>query len=105
MALEITKTNIDETLSENNVVLLDFWAPWCSPCKALGPVIDALASNNAEKAAVGKVNVDNNSEIAQKYGIRNIPTIILFKNGVVSERLVGSQPQATLQAKIDALLV
>ena len=106
MALEITDTNFEEVLKEKEITLVDFWAPWCGPCKMLGPVIDELSKENAENSSVsiGKVNVDDNKEIAMKYGIRSIPTMIFFKNGEVVDKLVGFKSKMELQTKIDSLL-
>ena len=90
MALEITDANFEElVLKSDKPVLVDFWAEWCGPCRMVGPVVEELSTEYAGKAVVGKVNVDNNSEISAKYGIRNIPTILFFKNGEVVEKHVG----------------
>lgn len=103
MALEITDANFEElVLKSTKPVLLDFWAEWCGPCRMVGPVVEELAKEYDGKAVIGKVNVDHNSEISSKFGIRNIPTLLYFKNGVVVDKQVGVAPKASLAAKLDA---
>jgi thioredoxin 1 len=90
-ALEFTSDNFDmKVLQSEKPVLVDFWAEWCGPCKMLSPTIDALASEFSDKYAIGKLNVDNNSDIATKYGIRSIPCLLFFKDGKVEKQIVGA---------------
>ena len=90
-ALEFTSDNFDmKVLQSDKPVLVDFWAEWCGPCKMLSPTIDALASEFSDKYAIGKLNVDNNSDIATKYGIRSIPCLLFFKDGKVEKQIVGA---------------
>ena len=102
MTLEITKDNFNSLLSDNDVVVVDFWAPWCGPCKTLGPIVDELAQERAE-TVIGKVNVDSNRELAQQYGIRGIPTIVFFKGGEIVKRTSGVQAKEDLGEIIDNL--
>ncbi len=103
MALEITNANFEElVLKSDKPVLVDFWAEWCGPCRMVGPVVEELSKEYDGKAVVGKVNVDNNSDISVKYGIRNIPTLLVFKNGEVVEKHVGVAPKNVLAGKLDA---
>ncbi len=96
--LEFTDANFDtEVLQAEGPVLVDFWATWCAPCKALTPVIDDLAAEFDGKAKIGKVNVDENPETPGKYGVRGIPTLVLFKDGKVIDQLVGAVPKSQLQ--------
>tara|TARA_B110000977_G_C10967129_1_gene450865 strand:+ start:286 stop:633 length:348 start_codon:yes stop_codon:yes gene_type:complete len=105
MALEITSANFEETvLKSDKPVLVDFWAEWCGPCRMVGPIVDELHTEYEGKAVVGKVNVDDQQEIAAQYGIRNIPTILFFKNGEIVDKNVGVAPKADLAKKIDALM-
>lgn len=105
MALEITSVNFEETvLKSDKPVLVDFWAEWCGPCRMVGPIVDELQTDYDGKAIVGKVNVDDQQEIAAQYGIRNIPTILFFKGGEIVDKNVGVAPKADLAKKIDALL-
>ncbi len=105
MALEITDQNFEElVLNSNKPALVDFWAEWCGPCRMIGPVVEELAQEYEGKAIIGKVNVDNNSEISAKYGIRNIPTILFFKDGKEVDKQVGVVPKDTLAEKIDSLI-
>jgi thioredoxin 1 len=105
MAIEITDSNFAEVVEKSTQpVLLDFWAEWCGPCRMVGPVVEELSKDYAGKALVGKVNVDTNPEISMKFGIRNIPTILFFKGGIVVDKQVGAVPKATLAAKLDAQL-
>ena len=105
MALEITSANFEETvLKSDKPVLVDFWAEWCGPCRMVGPIVDELHADYEGKAIVGKVNVDDQQEIAAEFGIRNIPTILFFKNGEIVDKNVGVAPKADLAKKIDALI-
>ena len=90
-----------EILDSDKVALVDFWAPWCGPCKMLGPVIEELASDYAGKAVVAKLNVDENPKIAAQYGIRSIPSLLVFKNGEVVDQMVGAMPKNTIASKLD----
>lgn len=104
MALEITDNNYKEILAEGKPVVIDFWAPWCGPCKMVGPIIDELAGEYEGKAIIGKCDVDDNDDVASEFGIRNIPTVLFFKDGQLVDKQVGSAPKATYAAKINALL-
>ncbi len=96
MALVFTKDNFEkEVLQSDKPVMVDFWAPWCGPCRMLGPVIDEIASEQTN-FSVGKVNIDDEQELAQKYGVMTIPTVIVFKNGEPVETSVGVKPKQAL---------
>lgn len=105
MAIEVTEANFEEVvLKSDKPVLVDFWAEWCGPCRMISPIVEELSKEYEGKALVTKVDVDNANEIAMKFGIRNIPTILFIKNGEVVDKLVGATQKSTLAAKIDALL-
>jgi thioredoxin 1 len=105
MALEITDSNFDElVLKTDKPVLVDFWAEWCGPCRMVAPIVAEISTEYEGKAVVGKLDVDSNPGVAMKYGIRNIPTILFFKNGEVADKQVGAVPKSVLTAKIEALL-
>lgn len=105
MALKFTQENFDAEVMQSDVpVLVDFWAPWCGPCKAMGPVIDELAADFEGRAKVGKVNVDENRALAEKFGIMSIPTIVIFKNGRVAGQLVGAAAKNLLAKKLEQLV-
>jgi len=87
----------EEVLNSQKPVLVDFWAPWCGPCQMMGPIIEELAEELEGKVVVGKLNVDENPQMAQKYGIMSIPTLLVFKNGQVVEQFVGVQPKEVLK--------
>jgi len=101
--IELTGANFEATLAEG-VSLVDFWAPWCGPCRMIAPVIEELAADYDGKANICKVNTDEEQEIAVKFGIRSIPTIMFFKNGELVDQIVGAQSKQALADKIDALL-
>ncbi|WP_126974257.1 thioredoxin [Gynurincola endophyticus] len=102
MALEITDTNFQEVvLNSDKLSVVDFWAEWCGPCRAIGPVIEELHKEYDGKVNVGKMNVDNNSQVPVEYGITNIPAILFFKNGQLVDKLVGAHPKANFVKKIE----
>ena len=104
MAIEITDANFEELVTKSTKpVLLDFWAEWCGPCRMVGPVVEELSKDYGDTALVGKVDVDSNANISQMFGIRNIPTILFFKDGKVVDKQVGAVPKSVLDAKLKAL--
>jgi thioredoxin 1 len=99
--IELTGSSYDDAV-KSGVVLVDFWAPWCGPCKMQTPILEKVAAAVGDKAVIGKVNVDEHPELAAKFGIRSIPTIILLKDGESKQQLVGLQQEAALVSAIDA---
>jgi len=105
MAIEITDANFEEqVLKSDKPVMVDFWAAWCGPCRMVGPIIDEISTEYDGKAVVGKLDVDANQEFAAKYGVRNIPTVLVFQDGEVVGRQVGVAPKQTYADAIDQLL-
>lgn len=102
-ALEITEANFNEIVNGDKPVLIDFWASWCGPCLMLAPTIEELAGEYEEKAIIGKVDVDANPNLAAQFGIRSIPTLLIFKGGEVVDKQVGVVPKTVLAQKLDAV--
>ena len=100
----VNDSNFSEIINTDKPVMIDFWATWCGPCRALAPVVEALAGAYEGKAVIGKCNVDEASELPMKFGIRNIPTLLFFKGGELVDRLVGAVPKSEIAAKLDALM-
>jgi len=104
MALTVTDANFQELVTGDKPLVVDFWAEWCGPCLMIGPVIEELAQEYEGKVSIGKMNVDENDEVVGQFGIRNIPTILFFKNGKQVDKHVGAAPKSFLEDKIKALL-
>ncbi len=100
---EITDQNFStEVLQSSQPVLVDFWSPWCGPCRQIAPLLEELAAENKGSAVIGKVNIDDNPEAAQQYGVQSIPTLLVFKGGEVVSRFVGVQGKTRIQSALDA---
>lgn len=105
MVIEFSNSNFESIINEtNNLVVVDFWAEWCGPCRLIAPIIHELASEYSEKVVFGKVDVDQESDLAVKFGIRNIPTVIFLKNGKVLDKIVGAVPKSKFIEKINTLM-
>jgi thioredoxin 1 len=105
MAVILTDANFGEiVLKADKPVVVDFWAEWCGPCRVIGPIVNEIAEDYQDKIIVGKLDVDANPEVSFTYGIRNIPTILFFKNGQVADKQVGAVPKGVLVNKVEALL-
>lgn len=106
MVVELTDDNFSkEVLESNEVVLVDFWATWCGPCRMLAPTIEELSCEYEGKIKVCKLNVDDNPKAASNFGIRSIPTLLIFKGGKIQENIIGAQPKDAIKSKIDSILV
>lgn len=103
-ALEITDANFAEVINSDKPVLVDFWAEWCGPCKMIGPVVEQLAGEYEGRAVVGKMDVDMNAQVPMQFGIRSIPTLMVFKNGQMVDKVIGAVPKAVLEQKLQAQL-
>jgi thioredoxin 1 len=100
--VEITDANFEEEVIKSEIpVLIDFWAVWCGPCKAIAPVVEELATEYEGKVKVGKLDIDNNQTVSIKYGIRSIPTILIFKDGKIVDQIVGVVPKAQIISKLE----
>jgi thioredoxin 1 len=103
-AIEATQATFSELISSSQPVLVDFWAEWCGPCQMMTPIVHELSDEFAGKAKIAKVDVDSNSELTVKYGVRNIPTILIFKDGEIVEKIVGTTTKIELKNRIDKLV-
>ena len=102
--IDFTKDSFDqEVLNSDLPVLVDFWAEWCAPCKIIGPIISEIADEYNGKIKVGKVNVESAPDIASRYGIMSIPSLLIFKNGQVADQIIGTAPKKTITAKLDSM--
>lgn len=104
MALEITDNNFDQLLAQGKPMMVDFWATWCGPCKKVGPYVEQLAEEYADSVIVGKVDVDVNDELPQRFSVRNIPTILFIKGGVVVDKQIGAVAKNVLEDKLKSIL-
>jgi len=105
MAIEVTDVNFDEiVLKSDKPVIVDFWAEWCGPCRMVAPVMEEISREFSDKAVVAKCDVDNNPQVTSKFGIRNIPTVLFFKDGKVADKQVGAVPKNNFVNKLNALL-
>lgn len=104
MVLEVKDSNMKELLAGGQPLVVDFWAPWCGPCKMMLPIVDELAAEYEGRVQIGKLNVDENPDTCEEYGIMNIPTMLFFKNGELVNRHIGACRKADLQQIIDTLL-
>ena len=105
MTIEVTDGNFEEVVINSDVpVLVDFWAEWCGPCRMVGPLVKEIGQEYEGRAKVTKVDVDSNPEVSAKFGIRNIPTILYFKNGKIVDKQVGAVPKTVISSKLDAIL-
>ena len=100
LVLKVTSANIEETIKKNPSLVVDCWAPWCGPCRMMSPVIDELAKDYKGKITFGKMNTDQNQDIAGKYGIQSIPTLLIFKDGKLADRKVGALPKKVLEEEL-----
>lgn len=100
--IELTDANFEQFVNSDKPVLVDFWAEWCGPCKMIGPVVEELAGEYEGKAVIGKINVDENPTMTAKFGVRSIPTLLVFKNGQVVDKQVGAVPKSVLAQKLTA---
>lgn len=100
----LTAANFDDVMSGGKSTLVDFWASWCGPCRAMGPVVEEVSDDMADQLDVYKCNVDEEPELAQRFGIVSIPTLILFKNGQPAQQFVGAMPKSTLTSELKAVL-
>jgi thioredoxin 1 len=100
--IELNDSNFDQIVKTDKPVLVDFWAEWCGPCKMIGPIVEELAGDYDGKAVVAKLNVDENPQTAAKFGIRSIPTLLVFKNGQIVDKQVGAVPKSVLSQKLAA---
>ena len=104
-AVNINKSNfLSEVIHSDKPVLMDFWAPWCGPCRMVGPIIDELATEYEGRVTIGKMDVDNNNDVVAQFGIRNIPTVLFFKDGKMVDKVVGATAKDKFVEKIEAML-
>jgi thioredoxin 1 len=101
-AIVLNDANFDATINSDKPVLVDFWAEWCGPCKMIGPVVEELAGDYEGKVVIGKLNVDENPSVTARYGIRSIPTLLVFKDGQIVDKQVGAVPKSVLAQKLEA---
>ncbi len=100
--MELTDANFDQVIKGDKPVLVDFWAEWCGPCKMIGPLVEELAGDYEGKAVVAKLNVDENPQVTARFGVRSIPTLLVFKNGQIVDKQVGAVPKSVLASKLQA---
>jgi thioredoxin 1 len=103
-AVEATDANFNDLINSDKPVLVDFWAEWCGPCKMIGPVVEQLAGEYEGKAVVAKMDVDQNAQVPAKFGIRSIPTLMIFKNGQLVDKVIGAVPKNVLEQKMQAAM-